>query len=120
MTIRTRGRRHVADLERVAASTQSQLGDLRATIAGLTAAFDTLPVGVIVHGAGGDELVRNRIVKSATGDRQADALLTGAVEDMRARAAVGPNEQVLELHQPRRTYRIASHVLPSGGTVVMA
>jgi len=115
-----RGRRQVAELERLAAGAQDQLDEQAATIGRLTAAFDALPVGVVVTDATGTEIVRNRVLRVGTGDRQGDALLAQAVDDALVVAAEGAHERVLELHQPRRSYGIAGAALPGGGAVAVA
>lgn len=120
MTRLLRGRRQVAELERLVASTEARLDELNETVTRLAVAFDALPVGVVVRNADGVELVRNRALRIGIGDRQGDALLARAVDDVLTVSADGSHHQVLELHQPRRSFGITGEPLPGGGSVAVA
>jgi two-component system sensor histidine kinase SenX3 len=67
----------------------------------LRAAFDALPLGVVVADASGDTVLRNRRARGLAAARHADAIAARALDDLLAAAGDnGPQRRTLELHGP--------------------
>jgi two-component system sensor histidine kinase SenX3 len=67
----------------------------------LRAAFDALPLGVVVADANGDTVLRNRRARRLANARHADAIAARALDDLLAEAGDnGPQRRTLELHGP--------------------
>lgn len=106
----------LARLERVAESATGAVADANAAAARLREALDTLPEGVIVCDEDGRARHRNARATTLLGDRTADVLVAGAIEELLADAAGGqPAERTLELYgPPRRTLRITAAPIHDG------
>ncbi|HUP70606.1 MAG TPA: ATP-binding protein [Acidimicrobiales bacterium] len=89
--------------------------------ASLGSTLEAVPLGVIVAGPGGRELLRNQAASRLLGNRPADALATGAVTEVMAAAAGGaPASRSLELFgPPRRTLSLTGVTLPGGAGAVI-
>ncbi len=84
------------------------------------AAFDELPLGVVLVGADGRELYRNPAVAHLPGSRHGEVLLDETVTSI-ARAARSRGALVEELSlagPPRRCFVVAAHPLASGDITV--
>jgi two-component system sensor histidine kinase SenX3 len=84
------------------------------------AAFDELPLGVVLVGGDGRELYRNPAVASLPGSRQGEVLLDETVISIaRAARTRGVLAEELSLAgPPRRCFIVAAHPLPSGDITV--
>ena len=89
--------------------------------ASLASTLEAVPLGVIVTGPGGRELLRNHAASRLLGSRPADALATGAVAEIMAAAARGTAaSRSLELFgPPRRTLSLTGVALPGGAGAVI-
>lgn len=89
--------------------------------ASLGSTLEAVPLGVVVTGPGGRELLRNQAASRLLGNRPADALATGAVAEVMAAAAGGaPVSRSLELFgPPRRTLSLTGVALPGGAGAVI-
>ncbi|HEU0129561.1 MAG TPA: ATP-binding protein [Mycobacteriales bacterium] len=66
----------------------------------LRAAFDALPLGVVVADPSGETVLRNRRARALAAARHSDAIAARALDDLLALAAGGPQRRTLELHGP--------------------
>ncbi len=95
-----------------------------ASVERLRAAFDALPLGVVVVDAEGNEQLRNAEAARLADGRHADALAARALIDTLVEAATGETSRVIELHgPPPRTLSLAGAPLTSAsgpaGTVAV-
>jgi two-component system sensor histidine kinase SenX3 len=66
----------------------------------LRAAFDALPLAVVVADGSGETVLRNRRARALAAARHSDAIAAKALDDLVAAAASGPQRRSLELHGP--------------------
>jgi two-component system sensor histidine kinase SenX3 len=66
----------------------------------LRAAFDALPLAVVVADAAGEPVLRNRRARSLAGARHADAIAARALDELLAAGVSGAQHRTLELHGP--------------------
>ncbi len=90
----------------------------------LGAAFDALPLGVVIVDTDGSETLRNREAARLVDARGTDALAARALADTLLEGTAGPTGRVIELHgPPARTLSLAASPLTSGagslGTVAV-
>ena len=107
-----------------AAVTTEATSALLETLDRLRAAFDALPLGVVVVDAEGNEELRNQEANRLVDARHADALAERALSDLLTEASAGETGRVVELHgPPQRTLSLAASPLTSGdefaGTVAV-
>jgi two-component system sensor histidine kinase SenX3 len=95
--------------EAAAQSAQREAAQLRA-------AFDALPIGVVVVDDNGTETLRNEEATRLRDARQSDVLAAQALTDVLAEAVTGPAERVVDLHgPPPRTWSVAALPLRTSG-----
>lgn len=115
---KARLREQLEEQERLAADRLAEADRLGRELARLREALDTLPVGVVVRGADGAEVARNRRAAALTGDIQADAIVRGALDSLLAGGEVG--RETIELQgPPRRSVEVTVAALPTGGVVAV-
>ena len=86
----------------------------------LSEVLDAFEQGVVIVDGDGNELVRNLSAMGLVGDRQADALVAAALQQVLRADGPLPGEQVLRLHLPApRTVVVRARPLASGGTVAI-
>jgi two-component system sensor histidine kinase SenX3 len=90
----------------------------------LQEAIDRVPAGIVVTDEDGRVVARNDRAAAPTGDRQADVLITAALDELvgrvAGRAGDGGVEETVTLHgPPPRTVRIAVDLLPAGGSLAV-
>ncbi len=66
----------------------------------LRAAFDSLPLAVVVADASGETVLRNRRARALAAARHSEAIAARALDDLLAAASSGPQHRTLELHGP--------------------
>lgn len=88
--------------------------DALAALERLQAAFDALPVGVVIVDTDGDERLRNREAARLVDARGTDALAARALADTLLEGTAGEAGRVIELHgPPPRTLSLAASPLTS-------
>jgi two-component system sensor histidine kinase SenX3 len=66
----------------------------------LRAAFDALPLAVVVADASGEPVLRNRRARALAAARHSDAIAARALDELVALGAAGAQRRTLELHGP--------------------
>jgi len=87
----------------------------------LRAAFDALPLAVVVAGPDGETLLRNRRARDLAAARHSDSLAAKALDDLLAAAQEGgPQRRTLELHgPPPRVLDLTAEPVGDGAVAVL-
>jgi two-component system sensor histidine kinase SenX3 len=111
----------LAGLGAAADAALCRLAEAEERATALEAVLDAVPLGVIVTGPAGRELLRNHRADDLVGTRPADALASGAVAELMAVAGGGDTEtRPLELSgPPRRTLSLTAVPLAGGAAAVV-